>query len=75
MLVTIPLGHNPGLDDAIRSHRLTPSREAFLMRGRGGWIEVDGSVAFDAIALRREEKRYGRNPPTEAIWIAELGPS
>lgn len=72
MLLTIPLGHNPSLDDAIRRHRFTPSREAFLVRGRGGWSEVERGVAFDAVALSREKTRYGRNPRTNAIWIAEL---
>jgi hypothetical protein len=72
MLVTVPLGHNPGLDDAIRSHRLTTSGGAFLLRRRRGWAEVDEGIAFDAAALPRRQRRWGRNAPTNAIWVAEF---
>jgi hypothetical protein len=75
MLLTVPLGHNPGLDDAIRRRRFEPRRQSFLKRSRGGWAEVDDARAFDEAHMPPEATRFGRNPPTRAVWIAELGPS
>lgn len=64
-LITVPLGHHPHLDEAIRDGSLNPTRDCVFIRSGDGWEQ----------RTRRTWRPYGATTPwAEAVWIAEWRP-
>lgn len=64
MLLTVPLGHNPTVDDAAAAGRWSPERQACLVRQKDGRWRDAGAV---------EVRPYGgRVLGATAVWIAEF---
>lgn len=62
MLVTIPFGHNPALDDLILSGDSGATRECTLIRHDDGWIQT----------ARVHWEPYGKTTIwAESVWIGE----
>lgn len=62
MLITVPLGHHPHLDQWISMGALSPSRDCVFAREGDGWVQHDRSMW----------KPYGATTPwAEAVWIGE----
>lgn len=69
LLVTCPVGHNPGLDHAIRAGSLGFSMEVFFLSPKAGatFRQIDRSVA-DATWLGAADR-------THLLWVADFGPA
>jgi len=69
LLVTCPLGHNPGLDRAIQGRTIMPSHEAFFSRQnhRAPFRQVDRATAIATITPS--------DGPTRILWVAEFAPT
>jgi hypothetical protein len=64
LFLTVPLGHNPGLDAAVGAGIRGTLRDTKLVRGRGNtWTEVD-----ELPAARYDHARH----TARALWVAEL---
>jgi SAM-dependent methyltransferase len=66
LVITVPIGYNPELDEMIRSNQLGASREDYLIRtGKRRWEERPKSEAM--------QSRYGSPfPYANAILVAEF---
>lgn len=72
MLVTCPLSYNPYLDAIIAEDRAGAAVQAFLVRRRGRWVEVDRRTAFGA--SKRADRDDSQQPDrgTSGLWVAEF---
>lgn len=63
MLVTVPTGHNPPLDEALAAGVTGATRACTLVRDMDGWRQTDTI----------ETRPYGRTQPwAEAVWVGEF---
>lgn len=62
MLITVPLGYHPPLDEAIQAGVLEPSRDCVFIRQGRQWVQ----------RTRKTWRPYGASTPwAEAVWIGE----
>lgn len=62
MFLTVPLGHNATVDDAVLAGRWPTTRQVTMLRTPGGWIESRVPT------WRPYDRRRGAN----AVWAAEI---
>lgn len=61
-MITVPLGHHPDLDEAIKAGTMSPTRDCVFIRSGDGWVQ----------RTRKTWRPYGATTPwAEAVWIAE----
>lgn len=66
LLVTCPLSYNPHLDALISADALGADTQAYLVKHRSVWTQVERASAFAGAGMGR----YGGS----ALWIAEFPP-